>query len=259
MLRIYSYLCHEQYKNYLNTMKTSRTIALLTATAVAVLPGIARELSFSDSLFMKGEFVICGNIAPSQGHVLSFAVSDMVTSGTGYDADTDSTGNFSMKLPVTGPLQQMFIYRDNVITVPVCPDDTVKVSIDDSSNIAISGSTPGATLDMQLAKQLHKHMRQRFIDINIRYYDVFYKNSTDSAKRAFISDIDNYVRDYHDIVETFSDSCGTPRNIDYFMNSGYYDIMNFIANTPYADSVSVRTGESWKRHVPIHKRANQRD
>lgn len=232
-------------------MKKMMTMMLAAVGCMTVNAVEAGRIAAVDSLLMPGRFVVRGDMAPGHGDVLSFAVTELLGYSNGYDVKADSAGCFMMDVPLTGPMQEMYLYIDNVITVPVMPDDTVSISIDDTG-VRLYGTDRAATLDMELAMRLHREMRPRFIDLNMRFYDAFYRSHSDSARMAFVRDVDGYVNDYLGIVDDFEAEHGRVRCHDYFYESGYFGLLSLFAQNEIADSLSVRyAGEDVCHHRAV--------
>lgn len=204
---------------------------------MGVLCGFAvhsQEMSMVDSLLVDTTFVLQGELSDSwHKKTVKFAVTDPVKNE--IHEITHSKGRFDMTVPMRGLRQEIYLYIDGTVTIPVCAGDTVNLVIGED-DMYLSASNQAVNLDLQLALALHRKMRRSYIDIN-RVFNKYSKESGEGLTATFKSDslysnlverIATYQQRYANVVDTFAAHHGSPRSDEYFRVNGYFDPMRFL-------------------------------
>ncbi|MDE6860229.1 MAG: TlpA family protein disulfide reductase [Duncaniella sp.] len=203
-------------------MKFNFATALMLLT---VLPAIATtELPDTESFGKKESFVIKGKVSPDFGKKFSIAVSGYLNNN-GIDLPVNQNGEFCETITMEGPLQEIYIYVDKTVTIPVAAGDTVVADYIDNK---LTLSSPDREYDSNLkfAKLKHDMLRKRYIGINRSAYGDI---ASDSSRHALIDSIDCYISDYNTLLHNFEKENGTLSKREYFVNDAYFSPMHFIA------------------------------
>lgn len=215
----------------MNCIKKFITLFIATLSTLNIYAG---DLLPADSLVMDTLFVLRGELPKSlweQG--LKFAVTDPVKNES-Y-VIPHKNGRFEMTVPMRGVRQDMYLYIDNTVTIPVCHGDTINLVIDEEE-IHLSASDPAANLDLQLALAVHRKMRRKYIAIN-RIYNAYFKESkygmistvkSDSLYSELVSRIAAYHSQCTNVIDTFIEHNGSPRSEEYFRIEAYFQPLRFL-------------------------------
>ncbi|MCM1162840.1 MAG: TlpA family protein disulfide reductase [Muribaculaceae bacterium] len=211
--------------------KLFRLIVLFVMTATSMC---AYAAGVSDSLMTQTSFVLRGELSKSwRGKEIKFAVTDPIKN-TGHVIN-HKDGRFEMTIPMRGYLQEMYLYIDGTVTIPVCSGDTINMTIGED-DMWLSASDHQRNLDLQLALAVHRKMRGRYMDINHTYNDFYRecKNKDRSQQRidSLYTDVVRKTMAYHErhktVVDTFISHHGTPRMEEYFRINGYFAPLHFL-------------------------------
>lgn len=206
-------------------------------------------MSLADTLMMDTSFVLRGAMSKKWNGMIKFAVTDPVRN-KGHELYADRNGRFEMTVPMRGPLQDMFLYIGNTLSIPVCAGDTINMMIEDD-DIRLYARTPKAELDLRLAEVIHNKMRKRYLDINHTVNSFLVKSSygnmmtaeSDSILSVAVRKIEDYRQRYVTIVDTFIANHGAPRLEEYFRISGCYSPLKFFTwGLGLAENLSMVSG-----------------
>ncbi|MCM1076672.1 MAG: TlpA family protein disulfide reductase [Bacteroides sp.] len=169
-----------------------------------------------------------------RNHNVKFAVTDPLKNHS-HEIELKN-GQFEMSVPMRGFMEDIYLYIDATITLPVNAGDTITLAIGDD-DMTLSSTDPKKNLDLQLAYTLHKKMRRRYMEIN-HTYNNFHKLSqngthltpeTDSLFYDLIDRIHKYHQRYETVVDTFIANHGELHNEEYFRISSYFSPLKFAA------------------------------
>lgn len=205
----------------------SAALMLISGTeASAVDPSLPLQEQlnlFADSLMRPGSFVVQGYMNPDCGHKLGFAVTGLLKN-EGYNVMTDSAGRFNMTVPMQGPMQEMYLYRNSTITLPVYPGDTVNVDIEKKS-VGLSGATPEATRDLHFASLVHDRFRGRILNFPRIMREIpqesLYKSCPDSLTRPLVDEAEAIISEWNQLQDSVEKAGGPLRSSKYYKYSGY--------------------------------------
>lgn len=124
-----------------------RKIILLLAIVLSSMTYMtAKEMALADSLMAETSFVLRGEVSKKwRGKELKFAVTDPVKN-TGHELSYKN-GQFEMSVPMRGYIQEIYMYIDGTVTIPVCAGDTINMVIGDD-DMYLSASDHGQDLDL---------------------------------------------------------------------------------------------------------------
>lgn len=205
-------------------------------SALVVMSMWAYAGSVSDSLMTQTSFVLRGELSKSwRGKGIKFAVTDPIKN-TGHEI-SHKDGRFEMTIPMRGYLQEMYLYIDGTVTIPVCSGDTINMTIG-KDDMWLSASDHQRNLDLQLALAVHRKMRGRYMDINLTYNDFYReclkKDRSQQRMDSLYIDVVLKTMAYHDryktVVDTFISHHGAPRMEEYFRINGYFDPLHFLVS-----------------------------
>lgn len=191
-------------------------------------------MTLADTLMMDTSFVLRGAMTKKWNGMVKFAVTDPVKN-KGHELHADRNGRFEMTVPMRGPLQEMFLYIGNTLSIPVCAGDTINMMVEDD-DIRLYARDPKAELDLRLAEVVHNKMRKRYLDINHTLNNYLVKSGygnmvtteSDSILSVAVRKIEDYRQRYVTIVDTFIANHGAPRLEEYFRISGCYSPLVFL-------------------------------
>lgn len=201
---------------------------------------------FADSLMRPGTFVMQGYMNPDCGHELRFAVTGLMEN-EGYTVQTDSAGKFSMTVPMEGPMQEIYLYRNKTITLPVYPGDTINLDIEKNS-VAMSGATPEATRDLQFASLVYDRFRQRINNFPKMMRGVpresFNKNCPDSLTKPLVDEAEAICCEWEALQDSVEKAGGPLRSSTYYKYSGYVSPQVYILSEELHKAVDVRASDN---------------
>ena len=194
----------------------------------------SETMSLADTLMMDTSFVLRGAMSKKWNGMIKFAVTDPVRN-KGHELYADRNGRFEMTVPMRGPLQDMFMYIGNTLSIPVCAGDTINMMLEDD-DMRLYARDPKAELDLRLAEVVHNKMRKRYLDINHTVNSYLVKSDygnrvtteSDSILSAAVRKIEDYRQRYVTVVDTFIVNHGAPRLEEYFRISGCYSPLKFL-------------------------------
>lgn len=192
-----------------------------------------------DDFGKKESFVIKGKVGPDFGKTFETAVTGYINNDA-VNIDIDENGEFCRSISMQGPLQEMYMYIDNTVTVPVIAGDTLIATYFDKK-LTLSSPDPDYDRNLKFAKLRHDMMRQRRSRINRASFGDL---SNDSTKNALIDSINSYITDYNKLITDFEKENGTLSQRDYFINDAYYGVMFFIIRSGLLENVSAAPLES---------------
>lgn len=211
-------------------------LSSLSSLALSSVPNV-------DDFGKKESFVIKGKVCPEFGKTFKTAVTGYI-SNDGVDIDIDENGEFCRIIPMQGPLQEMYIYVDNIVTVPVIAGDTLTVSYFDNK-LTLSSPDPDYDRSLKFARLRNNLMRERMIRINRAAYNIL----TDSAKNAFADSINDYVTDYNNLIINYEKKNGLLPNRNYFINEAYYGPLFFAIRSGLLKNISANLLESKSKNA----------
>lgn len=193
------------------------------------------NVTFADSLLRNASFVIRGEMSKRWNRMVKFAVSDPVKNH-GHEIHAEKDGWFEMVAPMHGVMQDMYLYVDGTVTIPVCAGDTINLTLGED-DMRLSASKPGADLDLQLAQVMHRKMRRQYMDINMLFNEYYRETDgrTSVSLRAdsLLSELSVKIYEYQQrnkvVMDTFIAHNGVPRNEEYFRIRGHFETMFFIS------------------------------
>lgn len=235
------------------TMKKLRLILSLFAAATCLSSVAAAESAeesiskmnlYADSLMKEGSFVMRGFMELGRGHDLDFAVTDLLKNHL-HHVTTDSTGHFCIEVPMRGPIQEVYLYRMGTVTFPVYPGDTVNVDLQ-KKTIALTGSTPEATRDLEFAVEMFRKHRPWYRKIYERLMAV----PKESAQKYYVDSlmapiVDEGVgktkiwKEYQDSVENAG---GPLRSSEYWRVKGYLEPLQVFIGTNFFNDIKAESG-----------------
>lgn len=207
---------------------------LLTSLSAISVPSAPNV----DDFGKKESFVLKGKVSTDFGKTFETAVTGYI-SNDGVDIDIDENGEFCQIIPMQGPLQEMYIYVDNTVTVPVIAGDTLIVTYFDKK-LTLSSPNPDYDRSLKFARLKNDLMRKRMIKINRAAFNL----PTDSAKIAFVDSIDSYITDYNNLIINYEKENGLLPNRDYFINEAYYGPLVFAIHSGLLKNISANKLES---------------
>lgn len=187
-------------------------------------------------LVSEGSFVFQGKVCDEvRNHGISFAISDPFKNHA-YSVEFDRDGRFKMAVPMRGRVEEMYLYVDNIITVPVHPGDTINLeAIEDDWNLSSPDSA--TSRDVLLARILAKLLRKRYERLNHdcnsylkeTEYGKCVSAKSDSLKQRMTAGYREYVTAYSQIVDTFVAENGPLRDETYFSANRIYEPGHFVS------------------------------
>lgn len=223
-------------------MKLNLTIALIIATSISAVCAPPQHPAIED-FGKKESFVMKGKVDPGSGNKFSMAVTGYITN-EGVELPIDENGEFCETIPMTGPLQEAYIYVDKTVTIPVAAGDTI-VATYINNKLTLSSPNPDTDRDLRFANLRHDMMRKRFISINRTAVGAL---ETDSAKNALIDTISSYISDYNRLITDFEKEHGTLSKRQYFINDAYFSPLRFLIRLDgMLDRVKVMPLESKRK------------
>lgn len=235
-------------------MKNSGIIATLIAVMAAFLPARAADEKteasienmnlFADSLMKEGSFVMRGFMELGRGHDLDFAVTDLFRNQA-HHVTTDSTGHFSIEVPMRGPIQEVYLYRMGTVTFPVYPGDTVNVDLQ-KKTIALTGSTPEATRDLEFAVEMFGKHRQWYRKINGRLQAIpresFQKYYVDSLMAPVVDEAVGKTKMWKEHQDSVENAGGPLRSSEYWRVKGYLEPLQVFAGANFFNDIKAESG-----------------
>lgn len=211
----------------------------LIVVCLNVLTFAAREKvsTSTDSLMCETTFVIRGRIAKQYEDKIKFAVTDPVKNKS-YNISAPE-GKFLMTVPMRGRLQNIYLYIDGTVMIPVCPGDTVNLTIDDD-DMMLSSDNPHTDSDLRLSLALHRKTIRQYraiealVNRHHRLSDRLTRatTSSDSLLSLIISESMKYQARYREVIDTFIRHNGNVRNEEFFRIHGYFSPIRLIAWHP---------------------------
>lgn len=209
------------------------TLTLLLIFGVSIT--LADDKNMADSILTDTSFQLRGNMSKIwRDKDLKFALTDPVKN-TSHIIDVDKNGRFDMAVPMRGVRQDMYLYIDGTVTLPVCAGDTIELNIEDD-DMYLSSPDSAVSLDLQMAHALHRKMRGRAMKIN-HVFNEFFVESDKGQSRTLKSDslyvdlvtrIGDYHARYKEVIDTFVSHHGSPRSQEYFRVSHYFSPLKWL-------------------------------
>ncbi len=213
------------------------SLAVMLTCSAGVSVAIDRDLplqqqldNFADSLMRPGTFVMQGYMNPDCGNILKFAVTGLFKNET-HSVTTDSAGRFSATIPMVGPIQEIYLYRNNVITLPVYPGDTINLDIEKNS-VRMSGATPEATRDLEFATLIYDRFRQRINNFARQRMNIpqesLMKSYPDSLTQPLIDEAVAISREWRALQDSVENAGGPLRSSWYYKYSCYVEPQTYL-------------------------------
>lgn len=192
------------------------------------------------SLFDKTSFVIRGTMSPAWNSPIQLTVTDPIKiNATAYIIE----GNrFEKTIPMQGSIQEMLLYltATETMNIPVCAGDTIDITFNDD-DLTLYSNNQITNLDLQLASTLYKYKNTKKYDRSLKSLSNMYRASlkhgaahnshTDSIKKVWIEQFDDYIAGYKTAIDTFIINHGKPRLEKYFRIAGFYEELNIFSLT----------------------------
>lgn len=200
-------------------VKFQKLVLMLSVCLLSVTEAYAQAMSLADSLMAETSFTIRGEISKTwRNRGVKFAVTDPVKNKL-HDIVHDG-GRFEMTVPMRGYVQDIFLYIDGTVTIPVCAGDTFNLIIGED-DMWLSAQDKDQHLDLQLALAVHRKMRGIYMEINSKYNEFFKAMGQNRCTQATLDSLYNdvahrivkYQERFKTVVDTFVARHGSPRNL----------------------------------------------
>lgn len=218
-------------------------ILMLAAACAKAAPDEAEIRHYCDSVAVElsrpASFRFRGYSNPEMGNKFHVAVTGPFENKT-HEIAVDSEGRFSMTLPMLGPIQEMYVYYRNVVSLPVHPGDTI-IGFFDNDSISFSGTTQEVRRDMKFATEAYHKFRRPSMEnissVSSLPYSNFQSNVPDSLSAPLIERTAALARSYNAMVDSVENADGPLRSSEYFRIATYFDLLQPYAMHPLVEAL----------------------